>query len=53
MEKERRIELLEILLRTMISNIGYPVGCGLPPHPETIRKMADNCFLVSTTEDVA
>lgn len=50
MDEARRIELLETLIATMIHDLGYPVGCGLAPHPEAIRKMAENCYKVATVE---
>lgn len=48
---ESRIELIEVLLRTMIANIGYPVGCGQEPHPKTVRQMAEHCFKIATHQD--
>jgi hypothetical protein len=43
-------ELMEHLLATMIANIGYPVGCGLAPHPDTVRKMAEHALKLATAE---
>lgn len=45
---ERRIELLETLLSAVIADFGYPCGCGVPPHPADVRKLAENCFKVAT-----
>lgn len=33
-------ELLEHMLETMIANLGYPVGMGIAPHPDTVKEMA-------------
>jgi len=31
-------------LSDAITNLGYPVGCGIAPHPETMAKAARNLF---------
>ena len=50
MDDKRKIELLVTLLEVMISNLGYPVGCGIAPHPETLKKMAENVLKVARSE---
>lgn len=45
-------ELMELLLSTQIANVGYPVGCGIAPHPEHVRKMAEFALkLAASLED--
>ena len=46
MEALREIEVawLSEQLSTSIANLGYPVGCGIAPHPEAIKKAAETLF---------
>ena len=46
MEALREIEVawLSDRLSTSIANLGYPVGCGVPPHPEQIKRAAELLF---------
>jgi len=47
MTDARRLELMQTLLGTMIADLGYPVGCGVQPHPKTLRKMAEYAIKVA------
>ncbi len=38
------IEWLTDELRRAIANLCYPVGMGIAPHPETLRKAAERLF---------
>jgi len=29
------------LIGAAVQNLGYPVGMGIPPHPETMKRLAD------------
>lgn len=42
--REIETEWLAAELGRAISNLGYPVGCGIAPHPETLRKAATTLF---------
>lgn len=46
MEALREIEIawLSDKLSASIANLGYPVGCGVPPHPEHIKSAATTLF---------
>lgn len=46
MEVLREIEVawLSDRLSESITNLGYPVGCGIAPHPEQIAKAANILF---------
>ena len=45
-EALRKVEVawLSEQLSTWIANLGYPVGCGIAPHPETIKRAAETLF---------
>lgn len=47
MKMPDRIDLIATLLQVQIANIGYPVGCGVAPHPETLRKIAENVVAIA------
>lgn len=42
--REVETEWLATELGNAIANLGYPVGCGIAPHPETLRKAATKLF---------
>lgn len=42
--KEVEIAWLSEKLSTSIANLPYPVGCGVPPDPERIKKAAETLF---------
>lgn len=42
--REVEIEWLSIELSRSIANLGYPVGCGVPPHPDQVKKAAETLF---------
>jgi hypothetical protein len=44
-------ELMETLLETMISNIGYPVGMGMAPDPGTLKKMAAHALKLANAPE--
>lgn len=46
MEVLREVEVawLSDQLSNSIANLGYPVGCGVAPHPEQIKKAAETLF---------
>lgn len=44
MIKEAEIAWLSEELGRCISNLGYPVGCGIAPHPETLKIAAEKLF---------
>lgn len=37
---EEVVERIADVLGSHIANLGYPVGCGIAPHPETLLKIA-------------
>jgi hypothetical protein len=42
--REVEVAWLSEQLSNSISNLGYPVGMGIAPHPETVRKAAETLF---------
>ena len=42
--REVETEWLARELGESIANLGYPVGCGIAPHPETLKKAANKLF---------
>ncbi len=42
--REAEIAWLSETLGESIANLGYPVGCGQAPHPETLKKAATTLF---------
>jgi cytochrome P450 len=42
--REVEIEWLAGELGRSIANLGYPVGCGVPPSPEHLQKAAETLF---------
>ncbi len=46
MEALREVEVawLSDQLASSIANLGYPVGMGIPPHPDQIKKAATTLF---------
>ena len=42
--REVEIAWLSDQLSKSIANLGYPVGMGIPPHPEQIKKAATALF---------
>lgn len=45
-EHSTTVELVEILLAAQIASLGYPVGCGIAPHPDALRRMAEYCVTI-------
>lgn len=39
MTRDEMVELAGKMLDAQIANLGYPVGCGIGPHPKTVREM--------------
>lgn len=44
MVREIEVEWLAAELAASIANLGYPVGMGLAPHPEQVKKAAEKLF---------
>lgn len=42
--KSMEIAWLADLLGSSIANLGYPVGCGIAPNPETMQRAATKVF---------
>jgi hypothetical protein len=42
--REAEVVWLSEQLSNSIANLGYPVGCGVAPHPEQIKKAAETLF---------
>lgn len=42
--REVEVEWLAGELSRSIAGLGYPVGCGVPPHPDQIKKAAETLF---------
>jgi hypothetical protein len=42
--REVEVEWLSGELARAIAGLGYPVGCGVPPHPDQVKKAAETLF---------
>lgn len=42
--RDVEVEWLSKALGDAIANLGYPVGCGLAPHPEQLKHAAETLF---------
>jgi hypothetical protein len=42
--REVEVEWLSGELGRAIAGLGYPVGCGVPPHPDQLQKAAETLF---------
>lgn len=49
--KHSAADLVATYLETVIANLGYPVGMGMPINPEQARKMAENCVTIVRKSD--
>jgi hypothetical protein len=42
--REAEVAWLSEALATSIAGLGYPVGCGIEPHPDQVRHAAETIF---------